>query len=342
MRARRCVPVRARRPGRRRRRFRVRGRQHLRRERVVVSADVADALFPRLGERPEACIIIAFRAEPGAVPPRAPARSEVRSALQRPDRIVPRVRGDEPGEVRPLDVRTHRRVHATGHGQVEAAVRRALAPPSEPRESEQRRHQQAPLRAARATRPARGPRGRRHRAAAAHARGCRGAACSRRADAASVRLAQLTSTAREINLETLGTRESDRGGDSNRLDPPMHQTSPPGRGAFETLGVAFVAEALRRSVLGPDDARPAHEGARGRRISARAGGRERSRSSRRLRRRTLAFSVRAHALAIGEARRDRATRLRLRRARVRRGGGCPQTGPPPERGTSERFGSGTW
>ena len=200
MRARRCVPVRARRPGRRRRRFRVCGRQHLRRERVVVSADVADALFPRLGERPEACIIIAFRAEPGAVPPRAPARSEVRSALQRPDRIVPRVRGDEPGEVRPLDVRTHRRVHATGHGQVEAAVRRALAPPSEPRESEQRRHQQAPLRAARATRPARGPRGRRHRAAAAHARGCRGAACSRRADAASVRLAQLTSTAREINL----------------------------------------------------------------------------------------------------------------------------------------------
>ena len=120
MRARRCVPVRARRPGRWRRRFRVCGRQHLRRERVVVSADVADALFPRLGERPEACIIIAFRAEPGAVPPRAPARSEVRSALQRPDRIVPRVRGDEPGEVRPLDVRTHRRVHATGHGQVEA------------------------------------------------------------------------------------------------------------------------------------------------------------------------------------------------------------------------------
>ena len=183
MRARRGVPVRARRPRRRRRRFRVRGRQHLRRERVVVSADVADALFPRLGERPEACIVIAFRAEPGAVPPRAPARSEVRSALQRPDRIVPRVRGDEPGEVRPLDVRTHRRVHAIGHGQVEAAVRRALAPPREPRESEQRRHQQAPVRAARATRPARGPRARRHCAAAAHARGCRGAVCSRRADA---------------------------------------------------------------------------------------------------------------------------------------------------------------
>ena len=110
----------------------------------------------------------------------------------------------------------------------------------------------------------------------------------------------------------------------------MHQTSPPGRGAFETLGVAFVAEALRRSVLGPDDARPAHEGARGRHFGARR--RTRAISIESASSRTLAFSVRAHALVIGEARQDRATRLRLRRARVRRGGGCPQTGPPPERG----------
>jgi hypothetical protein len=108
--------------------------------------------------------------KPGAVPPRAP--SALLLVPQRSDRVVPRVRGDEPGEVRLLEVRPHRRVRAIGHGEVEAAGRSAVAPPREPREREQRRHQKAPGRAARPPRPATGTRARRHRAALGVAASC--------------------------------------------------------------------------------------------------------------------------------------------------------------------------
>ena len=99
--------------------------------------------------------------------PRAP--SALLLAPQRSDRVVPRVRGDEPGEVRLLEVRPHRIVRAIGHGDRGRRTPRRRAPASHASASSD---DTAPGRAARPPGPATGSRARRPRAAWGVAASC--------------------------------------------------------------------------------------------------------------------------------------------------------------------------